>query len=135
MKKQFLIATLFTLVFISCKKEDCPAPVAPTYPIEGLWIGKYGSGTNAPTSGYSMIVESGGNLTVADGNVISTSTKATGTWTLTGNVFKATYTYANGGNTFSIQANWSNDGKLVSGTYGLGTNPSGSGTWFMDRKN
>jgi hypothetical protein len=127
----FLLAlTLFS----ACKKSD-PVPV-PTYPIEGLWVGKYGNGATAPSSGFSMVVEAGGKVTVADGDNITSSSKAAGTWTLTGNVFKATYTYSTpGGSTFTIQANWSNDGKMTTGTWGSGSNPSGSGTWFMDRKN
>lgn len=134
MKKNLLFALIAFAAFTisSCKKDECPAP---TYPIEGYWTGKYGSGTATPSSGYSMVVEPGGTLTVADGATISASSKATGTWTLTGNVFKATYTYSGGGSTFSIQANWSNDGKLTSGTWGSGNNVSGSGTWLMDRKN
>jgi hypothetical protein len=118
-------------LFASCKKSDT---VVPVYPTEGLWVGKYGSGAVTPSSGFSMVVEAGGKVTVADGDNITSSSKAAGTWTLTGNVFKATYTYT-GGNTFTIQANWSNDGKLASGTWGSGSNPTGNGTWFMDRKN
>lgn len=121
-----LAATLFT----ACKKDD------PVYPIEGLWVGKYGSGTSTPANGFSMVVESGGKVTVADGDNITSSSKAAGTWTLTGNVFKATYTYSTpGGNTFTIQANWSNDGKMTTGTYGSGATATGGGTWYMDRKN
>lgn len=126
-----LLSTLM-LTFFSCKKDDVPAP---TYPIQGLWVGKYGSGTATPTSGYSMVVEANGKVTVADGDNISSSTKASGTWTLTGDVFKATYTYSGGGSTFSIQATWSNSGKLTNGTWGPGTTPTGNGTWFMDRVN
>jgi hypothetical protein len=133
MKKMILAAVLFTALFTSCKKSDtCPTP---TYPIEGSWYGKYGTGTATPASGYSMVVEPGGSVTVADGATITTSSKASGTWTLAGNVFKATYTYSGGGATYSIQANFNNAGKLESGTWGPGTNVSGSGTWFMDRKN
>ena len=108
----------------------------PTYPTEGYWVGKYGSGTATPSAGFSMVVEPGGKVTIADGDNITSSAKAAGTWTLTGNVFKATYTYSSpGGSTFTIQANWSNDGKMTSGTWGSGASPSGSGTWYMDRKN
>jgi hypothetical protein len=123
---------MMTMSFISCKKDECPKP---TYPIEGLWVGKYGTAANAPTLGYCMVIEAGGKLMVADGDNMTSSSKATGTWTLTGNVFKATYTYSGGGSTFSVQANWSNDGKLVSGTYGSGASATGGGTWLMDRKN
>ncbi|MBX9785016.1 MAG: hypothetical protein K2X48_17145 [Chitinophagaceae bacterium] len=127
---------VFAAAFTACKKKDCPAP---TYPAEGLWVGKYGSGTATPTSGFSMVLEAGGKVTVADGDNVTSSSKAAGTWTVTGNVFKATYTYpASGGgtpSTYTIQANWSNNGKMTSGTWGSGTSPTGSGTWFMDRKN
>jgi hypothetical protein len=137
MKKLFLAAVLFTAMFTSCKKEDCPVitPVVPTYPIEGSWVGKYGVGTGAQTFGYSMLVEAGGKVVVADGATLSGSGIAYGTYTLTGNVFKATYTYTGGGSTYTIQATFNNTGKLENGTYGAGASPTGSGTWFMDRKN
>ncbi len=127
-----LVALTSVLLLSSCKKDDCPAP---TYPVEGLWVGKYGNGTAAPSSGYSMVVEPGGTLTVADGASITASTKASGTWTITGNIFKATYTYSGGSTTYSIQSNWTNDGKMATGTWGPGSTPTGNGTWFMDRKN
>ena len=79
MEKLMLVTVLFTAIFASCKKESCPAPAVPTYPIEGSWYEKYGNGTATPTSGFSMVVEPGGSLTVADGAVITISTKATGT--------------------------------------------------------
>ncbi|MFT3845381.1 MAG: hypothetical protein QM725_10030 [Lacibacter sp.] len=130
MKKCFILLLLISGAMVSCKKTSV------TYPIEGYWVGKYGSGTAAPSSGYSMVVEPGGVLTIADGSSITSSSKATGTWTLTGNTFKATYTYSTpGGSTFSIQATFSNDGKLTNGTWGSGASATGSGTWYMDRKN
>jgi hypothetical protein len=133
MKKNFFpaLVAMLTLFLVSCSKDEVPAP---TYPMEGLWVGKYGNGTAAPTSGFSMVIETGGKITVADGDNITTSSKAAGTWTVTGNVFKATYTYTSG-STFSIQADWSNDGKMTNGTWGSGSNATGNGTWYMDRKN
>lgn len=131
---QFLLAAMSMMIFFSsCKKDEV---IPPVYPVEGLWVGKYGSGTSTPTSGYSMVVEAGGKITVADGDNITSSSKATGTWVLTGNVFTATYTYTSaGGSTFSIKADWSNTGKMTNGTYGSGSSPTGAGTWFMNRVN
>jgi hypothetical protein len=126
------VVMLALTIFASCKKSDT---VVPTYPVEGLWVGKYGVGTAAQTFGFSMVVEAGGKLTVADGDNITSSSKAPGTWTLTGNVFKATYTYTSGGATYTIQANWTSDGKMTAGTYGSGSSATGGGTWVMDRKN
>ena len=133
MKKLFLAAVLFTAIFTSCKK-DCPAAAVPVYPIEGAWSGKYGNGTGAPASGYSMVVEPGGKIVVADGATLNGSSVANGTYTLTGNVFKGTYTYTSG-STFSLQGTFSNTGKLEAGTWGSGASVTGGGTWFMDRKN
>jgi hypothetical protein len=127
------IVMAMVATFSSCKKDNDIPP--PTYPAEGLWVGKYGSGATTPTAGFSMVIESGGKVTVADGDNITSSSKAIGTWTMAGNVFQATYTYMNGGSTFTIKADWSNDGKMTNGTWGSGSNPSGSGTWYMDRKN
>ena len=131
---QFLLAAVTMMVFFSsCKKDEVDPPV---YPVEGLWVGKYGAGTSTPTAGFSMVVESGGKVTVADCDNITNSAKATGTWALAGNVFTATYTYTTpGGNTFSIKADWSNSGKMTNGTYGPGSSPTGGGTWFMNRVN
>lgn len=132
MKKLFTAFAILSLVFAftSCKKEKDPV-----YSIEGYWVGKYGNGSATPASGYSMLIEPGGVLMVADGSKMSSSSKAVGTWTITDNVFKATYTYQNGGSTFSIQANFHENGKLTEGTWGQGSNVSGSGTWYMDRVN
>ncbi len=137
MKKLLFAAVLFTAFATSCKKESCPTPTAPTYPVEGAWYGKYGSGTGAQNSGFSMIVETGGTVLIADGNNVSgvtASSRATGTWTLTGNVFKATYTYP-GGSALYIIANFNNVGKLEAGTWGTTIAATNGGTWFMDRKN
>jgi hypothetical protein len=134
MKKLMLLAVLFTTFLTSCKKDECPKP---TYPIEGSWNGKYGNGTATPSSGYAMVIDAGGTLTVANAATISGATAsniATGTWTLTGNVFKATYTYP-GGSPLAIQANFTNSGKLESGTWGSAPAGTNGGTWFMDRRN
>jgi hypothetical protein len=138
MKKLLLIAVLFTAFATSCKKESCPVPVTPTYPIEGSWYGKYGNGTGAQTNGFSMLIELGGTLVVADGASISgtaVSSRGTGTWTLSGTTFKATYSYPGGGSALNVIANFSNTGKLEAGTWGTNAAATSGGTWFLDRKN
>jgi hypothetical protein len=137
MKKLLFVAVLFTALFASCKKESCPAPVAPTYPVEGAWYGKYGGTSGTLNSGFSMVVEVGGTVLVVNGASVSAappSSRATGTWTLTGNVFKVTYTYPGGAPLYLI-ANFSNVGKLESGTWGSLPTATDGGLWFMDRKN
>jgi hypothetical protein len=137
MKKLILVAVLFTAILASCKKENCPVltPVVPTYPIEGSWVGKYGNGAVSPNRDYSMVVEAGGKIVVANGATLNGSPIGNGTYTMTGNVFKGTYTYITGGDTYTLQGTFNNAGKLESGTWGSGASPTGGGTWFMDRKN
>jgi hypothetical protein len=134
MKKVMLVAVLFTAMFASCKKESCPAAAVPTYPIEGYWTGLYGTGTAAPSLGYSMVVEAGGKIVVADGATLNGGSNARGTYTIVGNVFKGTYAFSPT-NTYSFTATFNSAGKLEAGTWGSGANVSGIGTWFMDRKN
>jgi len=130
--KHTSIFFLFLLFIVSaCNREDCPVPA---YPVEGLWVGKYGSADAAPTFGYSMAVEADGKLILAAGSNLTENSRALGTWTLTGNTFKATYTYEEGG-TYSIQATWNNKGKMSEGTWGYETDVSNGGTWYMDRVN
>ncbi len=138
MKKLMLVAVLFTAMFTSCKKESTPAPAAIVYPIEGTWNGFYGSGTGAQTYDYTMLVEAGGIITVANGATISgvpASARATGTYTLVGNVFNGKYTYP-GPSSYSFTATFNSaTGKLENGTWGSGTNLTNGGLWYMNRKN
>ncbi len=133
-----LVAVLFTALFTSCKKDSCPTPapiVAPTYPIEGYWTGLYGTGANAPSIGYSMVVEAAGKMVVSNAATINGGANAVGTYTIVGNVFKGTYTYSGGNGTYSLQGTFNNAGKLENGTWGSGASVTGGGLWFMDRKN
>jgi hypothetical protein len=137
MKKLILAAVLFTAIFTSCKKEDCPVvtPVVPTYPIEGLWIGNYGNGTSVPSAYYSFIIKPGGIFTV-EANSATSPIIAVGTWTLAGSTLNCTYTYLSpSSGTYSATASFSNSGTLTSGTWGSGASATGGGTWNMTRKN
>lgn len=101
---QLLLAAVSMMMFFSsCKKDEV---IPPVYPVEGLWVGKYGSGTSTPTSGYSMVVEAGGKITtVADGDNINHFIQSYRHLGIDRNVFTATYTTLTaGGSTFSIKA-------------------------------
>ncbi|MBK9634573.1 MAG: hypothetical protein IPO64_08685 [Bacteroidetes bacterium] len=137
--KMLLFAIIATTFFsFSCKKEEC---VVTTYPIEGYWTGTYTLGEF--TNDYTFVIEKGGDLIVADGESLSTSTIAYGSWTLVGNVFSGSYTYSGGGigkgggggSTYLLQATWSNDGKLTNGTWGVAPSNLDGGTFSMNRTN
>ncbi len=95
MKKCFLglivLACLFTF---SCKK-DCPAP---TYSIEGLWIGSYnyastsGTHTTQVPQYFSFIIKPEGSL-IVESQDAGVSYMATGTWTLSGDTLNCKYIY------------------------------------------
>lgn len=130
---KFIIAVIASsLVFISCKKENCPAPE--TASMVGFWQGKYGGTTSYPSSGYSALFRSNGTVRFFDGVDTATASKAEGTYSVTGSTVTATYTYLSSGPQYSISATVDGKFTFLEGTYGSGTNTSGSGKWFMVKK-
>lgn len=121
-----LALSALTLVLAGCSSGPSTPPVV------GTWTGYYnGSTTAEPTASdnaYSAQIMADGTLTVYDGPINATSSKATGTWTYENNTFKATYTYT-GGNQFSVEAILAGTNRL-NGTWGSGTNTSGSGKFY-----
>jgi hypothetical protein len=82
MKKILLVTMLFTTLFVSCKKEDCPVPVVPVPPVDL-------SGTTF--IGAAVFPATTQNLTIAfnaDGTALftfATLTPITGNWSKTPN--------------------------------------------------
>jgi hypothetical protein len=130
---KFIVAVIASsLIFISCKKENCPAPETPS--MAGLWQGKYGGTTSYPTSGYSALFRSNGTVRFFDGADTTSASKAEGTYTVAGSTVTATYTYLPSGPQYSISATVDSKFTFLEGTYGAGASTSGSGKWFMVKK-
>lgn len=124
------------LLVTACTKETEPkAPPAPTYPIEGLWIGTY-SVDAMPAQGqlfYSFAIYPDGTLLTKSKGGDGKFYYSSGTWTLSsGNVFNGTITTFDTYNSASritqtVTANYSNTGKLTDGTWKDTFNPHGAG--------
>jgi hypothetical protein len=86
-----IMALFISTAFIACKKDH--DDVKPSFSIEGSWVGKIGSGANAPSGQYALNIKAGGVIQRIGNNG---SVSASGTWQLAGNNFTATYNYSNG---------------------------------------
>ncbi|WP_310556158.1 hypothetical protein [Flavobacterium sp.] len=120
----------------SCSKDEETPVAKPNFQIIGYYVGKYGIGTVTPDRGFSMVVEAGNRVFVADGATLNGSVAGRGTYTLVNNVFNASYSYTGSSTAINITANYDpSTGKFSAGTYGSGTSTTGGGTWFLDRQN
>lgn len=136
MKKMVSIFGL-SLVLFACKKEAVITPTAPepiTKPtIIGLWSGKYGGGTNAPSAGYFMLFRENGTVRVFAGEDTLTAYKAEGAYKISNGTITAQYTYLSDGNSFSITSTVTGDFKSQTGTWGPGPNSTGGGTFYLNK--
>ena len=116
----------------SCKKTE--AQMQAVYPVQGLYIGTY-SVNSVPAQGdlfYSFVVYPDGTMLTKSKGGDGKDYFASGTWTLTNNIFSGTITTLvapNGGApvTQSITATFSNTGTLSNGVWAATTNPNAIG--------
>lgn len=101
---------------------------------KGYWKGKYGTGTSLPTYDYTMVLEEDGKFTVASNSTIFGSSPATGTYTISGNIFKGTYMYLFGGQ-YSCKGTFNAATKRITGTWGYGTSVVNGGGFYLDMQN
>lgn len=112
-------------MFVACKKDDSDKPTH-----IGLWKGKYGGVSAYPTSTWYMLFRDNGTVRVFDGSDTTTATKAEGTYIFTGTAVNTTYTYPPS-TKYSTTATINARLTFQEGTYGSGTNTSGSGRFIM----
>jgi hypothetical protein len=101
---------------------------------KGYWIGKYGNGSAVPNNDYTMALEEDGKFTVAANSTIYNSSAATGTYTISGTIFKGKYTYFSGGQ-YSCKGTYDPISRRITGTWGVGTSVSNGGTFYLDMQN
>jgi hypothetical protein len=101
---------------------------------KGYWVGKYGNGAAVPTNDYTMVLEEDGKFTVAANPTIYGGSLASGTYTLSGNIFKGTYTYLSGGQ-YSCKGTYDPITRKINGTWGVGLSYSNGGTFYLDMRN
>jgi hypothetical protein len=110
----------------SCNKTS----TAPSYSIQGLWIGTYvGNNSNIPPAYFSFVIQPGGTMLVQ--GVAGTDTVyATGSWTLTGDSLQCNYNYFLPVVSQSATAIYNSTGTLTSGVW---KDIYDSGTFQMKR--
>ncbi len=89
--KSLLAAVLIITVFVAYSKKTDEIP--PPFAMDGVWEGKIGTGSGAPSGQYSLSIKDDGTLQRINTNG---SLTASGTWELSGRQFTATYNYSNG---------------------------------------
>lgn len=138
MKKQIFFATLLLAAVLfgtSCKKSSPEAP-APTYALEGSWVGGYGLGTSAPTVFYIVHFRSDGTVIVESDDATNTRF-GRGTWTLTGNDIRFRYTIFSPvppADMFSVAGKYNSTSNIITGTFGFGTSTTNRGTIRIVKK-
>jgi hypothetical protein len=131
------VALFFSLLagiigFYSCKK-DKQETSTPATEIAAPYEGKFGTGTNTPSSFYSFNLKEDGTLEeVNNAGVVV----GKGTWSIQGNSFQGYYHYLTPvTSTFSVTATYDQAAKKLSGTWGYGSSNQDGGKWFMVKKN
>lgn len=123
------VAFVMLLTFACSKSTDKPASTS----IEGVWVGKYGTGNNKPSSFYSFNFKANGIIEELDvnGKVIGK-----GIWELENNILQAYYEYLPPSNKeFSILGAFNAAQGKILGNWGYGESVTDGGTWEMTKKN
>ena len=89
--KSLFMALVIAYAFGACSKDN--DSTSPPFAIEGMWDGKIGTGTAAPSGQYALRIMAGGSIERINSSGTAT---ASGNWQLAGNNFSATYNYSNG---------------------------------------
>lgn len=131
--KFFLALFIGALLFTSCKKDkddDTKAPPMPDIP--GVYIGKYGTGNNTPSSFYSFNIKGDGTIQEINSSGLVVGT---GTWTLNGKTFRASYHYTMPATAFFVaSATYDPITKKLAGTWGYGSSDNDGGKWHMTKQ-
>ena len=128
---KILIALLLACSITACEKETyTPVEKAPCLNTPD-WVGKFGFGNMSPDQYYHIVIKPNGELEVRDryNNIINK-----GMWTLTSNRFKGTLPSTDYPGDYSISALFDGKERLSNGTWGLGEECTGAGTWYVSKK-
>jgi hypothetical protein len=127
-----LLVSAFT--FTSCKKDKNEVVVGPESELEGVWIGKYGSGNSDPVFYYRMELNENGTMRVTNdpNNII----KGSGKWKLKDDVFTGTYTYVENNIVYeyNVSAKYLSEKKQLVGSWGSGFENPDDGDFYLEKQ-
>ena len=130
--KFLFVLVLGITLFASCNKDKDDVVSIPATELTGVLEGKYGTGTNTPSSFYSFNLKADGTMQELNS---AGEINGTGTWTITGTTFRATHHYLFPANAFFVTTGTYNTAtKTITGTWGYGSNDSDGGKWYMTKK-
>jgi len=118
------VILLVGITFVSCKKDHVDPPA--TFPVEGIYTGKYGFDNDVPAEDQKYNIKAGGIFQEIGTN--SGAVVGQGTWQMNGNTLTATYSIVwSPFSTYSISATFDPaTGKLM-GTWGYDNSSSDGG--------
>lgn len=130
--KLALAAVLLTATFAACKKDHDKASQS-NPAMQGVYVGKYGFGADAPDEDFKFAIKANGvfqELSVHNGNPTGQ-----GTYSINGNIITATYNMLFAPfNKYSVTGTFNSaTGKIV-GTWGYDNNPSDGGKIDMAKQ-
>lgn len=130
-RASLVAATLFAA---ACGGSDSgglgPEP-DPAMAYQGNWVGKWGTGTAAPASNYTLVIGINHVLIVYNGLVGTGAPQGAGSWALENGAFRGKYAYAEG-DTLFVNGALANNGARLLGDWGRGTQTQG--TYWVDRQ-
>jgi hypothetical protein len=116
---------------VACSKSSDKPSVSTN--IEGVWVGKYGTGNNNPSSFFSFNIKAGGVIEEID---VNGQVKGTGTWKVENKILSASYTWLTPGATkFSVLGAFDAAKGQILGNWGYGSSVTDGGLWEMTKKN
>lgn len=98
---------------------------------QGTWVGKWGTGTAAPASGYTLVIGVNRVLIVYNGLPGTGAPQGAGSWALETGAFRGKYAYAEG-DTLFVNGTLANNGTRLQGDWGRGAQTQG--TYWVDRQ-
>lgn len=99
-----------------------------TTSVAGIWKGTWGNGTNNGPNFYSFQLNADGTMKLLD---VNGNSIASGRYSFANNQLSGTYNYNGNPNSYSFAGSLSD--VQLNGTWGVGTNTSGSGRWIMNK--
>jgi len=137
MKTKLLLSAILFIAMLSVITTSCSKASIATPSLIGLWHGAYANGTDLPTDtgnlGYSFLFRSNGTVRVFDRYDTIPSEAAEGTYTVSGDTVSTTYTFTSALLTYSSTAVINSSDNFMFGTWGSGSNTSGSGLFYISK--
>lgn len=134
--KHYILLSLasMTLAFSACKKDDKTTTTNTPVTHVGIWSGKYGNGSSAPTSPYGMVYFTNLTMRAFDGNPGS-GTEASGTYQIySTDSIKGVYKYlTSGGSTYYFRGKLNGSRSHIDGTWGSDSLALDGGTFYLDK--